>query len=429
MSTQQPVANSSLNRPGIWATAPEVLLVLLFEHGTRAALQDDGLPFPIRVSHVCRYWRFVATSTPAVWTGVPVHPLRSGLAQFFFERLGDYLPVDLSIHIRSERNADATIAFVLQQHERVRDVYLRAHGNPAVFIFISRIRSISLPRLRHFEINLTKNPKGGALGHLPAILDGEPSTTLDSVALRGACFDYHSPMLKGLTRLTLGDLPRRMAAPSYATFRDLLTASPRLTYLKLDDVFPVLTEAIDYGAIELPHLQVLELVMERDSTYVLDFFTVLSLPQIDTLSFESPWQITWEGFEMSFPLLQATFPSVRTLRLSATGQPGFHNAGVRPELFGIFPRLEYLTLAAYDDKIIHYYLQPWIAVMQGHLEDDPLKQGPSPVWPGLQLLTVRVPFDSRDEEDEEDSIDELLEFLGSLRMSMDLPFDVWQECV
>ena len=107
----------------------------------------------------------------------------------------------------------------------------------------------------------------------------------------------------------------------------------------------------------------------------------------------------------------------------------FHNAGVRPELFDIFPRLEYLTLAAHDDKIIQHYLHPWIAAMQGYLEDDPSKQGPKPVWPDLQLLTIRAPFDSHENNNEEDSIDDALEFLGSVRMSMDLPFDVWQECV
>ena len=36
---------------------------------------------------------------------------------------------------------------------------------------------------------------------------------------------------------------------------------------------------------------------------------------------------------------------------------------------------------------------------------------------------------SEDEDDDEEGIDDALEFLGSLRLSMDLPFEVWQECI
>ena len=421
-------------RSGIWARAPDILLLQLFEHGVRAALHDDGLPFALRVSHVCRYWRAVAAASPSVWTAVPVHPPRAGLAELFFARAGGHLPLDVCLHLRSERKADAALAFVLAQNERIRAVCLHAQGNPAVFLFISRLRRMTLPRLAHFEIYLHLNPKGGPLGHLPPILDPEPPPTLTSVALRGVCFELHSAMLKGLTSLTLADLPRRMAAPSYTTFRDLLTASPNLSHLRLAGVFPVLAHEIDYGEIVLARLQTLELAMERDASYVCDFFLVLCAPDIHTLAFESPWAATWQGFEDALPILDASFALVRTLRLRATGDVAASGAGARPELFRCFPRLAYLTLTAARDALVLHYLRPWLAVMQGQCGGE-FADGDAPcavpVWPHLELLTVRAPFDSgdADEDDDEEGIDDALEFLGSLRLSMDLPFEVWQECV
>ena len=404
----------------VWYNMPELVLLLIFEQGARNTLHDDGLPFALRVSHVCRSWRIIAAQSPSVWCSIPVHPRRPGLLEFFLERGRSELSLDLCFHIKSSRTiAEETLVLGLSQPERVREVHLCAQHSFAVFLYISHLRRISLPRLAHFEINLAKTAYKGSLGPLPPILNDGPPATLSSVALQGVSFPFQSIMLKELTSLTLADLPRGLASPSYVSFRDLLLASPRLEYLKLDRVFPVLMREIDYGAIELSTLHTLELVMEHDDTYIPDFFTILCVPNIRTLSFQSAWPVTCEGFEEALRIIRATFESLHTLRLALLTTHMPRDDGVQPILFDAFPELRCFTLTAHSDRVVEHYLQPWIAATT---------EG-SNIWPKLELLTVRAPFGDLESDEGGSLVDEALELLAGLRMSMSLPFEVWQEYV
>lgn len=417
---------------GIWATPPELVLLLLFEYGVHLTLQDDGLPFAVLVSHVCTYWRAVAARSPSLWASIPVHPQRHGLTELFLARSANQVALALCFHLRSTRGAEDALALCLRppHGDRVRTLCLCAHTNPAVFLFISRLRRMRLPRLVRFEVRRAPSG-GGALGQLPPVLEDAPPATLAAVALRGACFAFHSPMLRNLTSLVLERLPPRMAEPSYATFRALLSGNRHLEHLKLDGVFPVLVNEIDYGDIELAALRTLDITIDHMASYVLDFFTILNVPAIHTLVFRSSEKTTWEGLETAFPIMEATFATLQKLLLYIEMDQPPHNGGVRPEMFSTFPELRELRLSAHDDAVILYYLQPWIEMSQqnGDSDDDDERFGTKFVWPKLEMLTIRAPFDTDDYSDDHWSIDDALELLGSLRMSMEQPFDVWQECI
>ncbi|EKM61447.1 uncharacterized protein PHACADRAFT_190611 [Phanerochaete carnosa HHB-10118-sp] len=404
----------------VWYNMPELVLILIFERGAHDMLQDDGLPFALLVSHVCRGWRITAARSPSVWSAIPVHSSRPGLLEYFLARCGAVLPLSLCFHVKSKRTiASEVLALGLSQPERVREVHLRAHHGFAVFLYISQLRQMSLPRLVHFEINLAKSTNKCSLGPLPAILNDNPPATLSSVVLEGVSFRFQSPMLKGLTRLTLADLPREFAAPSYVTFRNLLLASPMLEYLKLDHVFPVLTQVLDYGQIVLPTLHTLDLVMEHDAPYVSDFFLILSAPHIHTLLFATSSPTTCEGFEDALRILRASFENLHTLRLSSLFTRVLCNSGVQPILFDAFPELRCFVLTAHSDRIVMHYLEPWIASTMEGCE----------VWPKLELLTVRSPFGDLESEGAATCVDDALELLADLRCSAALPFDVWQEFI
>lgn len=97
-------------------------------------------------------------------------------------------------------------------------------------------------------------------------------------------------LLRGLTRLTLADLPRGLSNPSYVTFRTSYCPCRQLEYLKLDGVFPVVVQEFEYGGITLSAL-----VIDHDSSYVGDFFLIFCAPHTHTPSFETSRPITRHG--------------------------------------------------------------------------------------------------------------------------------------
>ncbi|GJE86240.1 hypothetical protein PsYK624_023200 [Phanerochaete sordida] len=404
----------------VWYNLPELVFLVIFEQATRDTIKEDGLPFALLVSHVCKGWRTIVALSPSVWCAIPIHPARPGLLEYFMERVGVALPLDICFHIKDRRtDVRPVLALGMSQPERIRELYLCGQDGTAVFLFISQIRYMNLPSLAHFEISLPKSTNPRNLGPLPDILNYRPPATLSSVALEGVSFHFQSAMLKGLTRLTLSCLPRTFAAPSYVAFRDLLLSSPALEYLKLDHVFPLLTQEIDYGEITLPSLHALALVMSHDRSYVSDFFAILSAPNIRTFSFETSWPVTAAGFDDALRILRASFERLHTLRLALLTPYLLDDRGVTPSLFAAFPELRALTLTAHSDRVVLHYLEPWIvATIEG-----------SVIWPELELLTVRSPFGDLEAEGAESCVDESLELLADLREAASLPFDVWQEHV
>lgn len=148
---------------------------------------------------------------------------------------------------------------------------------------------------------------------------------------------------------------------------------------------------------------------------------------------ESKWKVTWDGFEAAIPTIAAKFEDLRVLRLTMSNSFEFDDLGADRQLFGAFPNLRELTLNVLEDEQVLHFLRAWIdAIMPleeeeeaAHADSEPLYQE---FWPLLELLTVRAPYDNN-EDDDQPSLDDSLDLLGSLRLSLGQPFDVWQESI
>ncbi|PSS29674.1 hypothetical protein PHLCEN_2v2822 [Hermanssonia centrifuga] len=427
-------ANSTSNTsPSGILRMPNELLVCIFEHGGRITLQDLGLPFAVLVSHVSRHWRALSHNTPAVWSSIPVRPAHLDLASIFLDRSNGY-PLSLCLHVEKVWKVQDALALVLSSAQRWLNLYIRAGTGASVYLVITHLKRINVPRLEHFELTV-RNAKPGTLGWLPPIFDPSeddrrhhPSPKLRSVCLQGISFRFRSGLLSGLTSLTLAYLPRDMAAPMYSEFRELLRMSPNLVHLKLADVFPQVAPGVHYSEIEMRCLSTLDIVMHQSEEYVQTFFGIIAAPSLRTLKFESKWSIAWEGFESAIvSVLAVKFGQLRALHLTVSDTIHLGEYGVNVAFYDAFPELRQFSLNVLDDQLAQYFLKPWAVAMSGGEEDDFPEVAYPLVWPKLELLTVRAPYD--EQEEDEDSIDDTLELIGSLRLSLGLPFDVFQACV
>lgn len=415
-----------------WSNAPDLILIRIFELSAQAALQDRGLPFAILASHVCKHWRTVITSSRYVWCTIPVHPLRPGLTQFFLSLAGTDGPLHVCLHMNGDVYND--LRFILMHAERVKELHLRAyHGlSFGVQNLVLKLgQTIQLPALKHLE--LVSTSPDDDLSATPILLYKKPLLQLNSVVINRASFHWNPPrLLTGLTHLTWA-IPIKYIVPlSYASLRDVALACPALEYLKLDGVFPILTQGVSYPKMNWPALRTLEFTMDRNPTtekaaacdpaYLSDFFSLFSVPAVRTFTFESDWQVAWEGLWSALPVLKSAFSSILTLRLSLMITTNGSTPDVYPGLFSAFPDLRYLTITAPDDRTFQACLHPWIA----HLVDDT-----GTGWPKLELLTLRTTAvthcgsGAADEGSTRDAVD----LIESLRATAGMPFDLYRHCV
>lgn len=421
---------------------PTEMLVGIFEHGGLISLHEGGLPFVVKASHVSSQWRNVALGTPSVWSAIPVHPLRPALTNHYLKRSAN-LPLDVYLHFKKQLNAKEALSLLLEHRLRWRNLYLDAGNGGAVFLVVSSLKDAgrSLPILRHFEVTFTGKP--GTIGMLPEVFDNSSPPRLHSLSMRGVSFNVRSPIFQTATHLDLSFLPRDMGTPTFSSFSLLLGGLKHLTHLKLASVFPKLLEGVDYGSIELPALHTLELVMHKEEDYVPLFFSILCAPALHTFRFESRWDTTWNGFLAHMDILSAQFPLVQNMSLTmATPIVPDTSITIYPGLFMGFSELRILSLTTFqDDLVMRYFLWPWLFICDAadqHALDDYSELGSYDwtevtVWPKLELLVVRAPFDgpitAEHDDQPEPDLDDALELLGSLRLSYGQNFDISQRPV
>lgn len=372
-----------------WSTTPDTLLIRIFEYGALAALHDRDLPFAILATHICRRWRSLALLSPSVWCKLPVHPRRAGLTKFLLNHVGTTAPITISIHVgaggsaHGQQNKDLKLVFA--HARRIAGLYVRVHRGASGF-FVAGLFSgparLELPALEHLEL-ISATPDGNDQLSIPLFV--ESTFPLRSVVLYRADFWCRSEIFTGLTRLTWAIHVSRIPPLSYASLRDLALACPALEHLKLDGVFPILSEGVSYPKLHWDSLHTLELAMDQTPTsekalanhprYAADFLALFSLPAVRVFAFASGWCVAWAEFWRALPVLARTLPALRTLRLAATTHDDVSDAS--PALFAAFAQLRCLTLAA-RPRQLRAFLRPWIASAVAGTG-----------WPDLELLTLR----------------------------------------
>ena len=318
------------------------------------------------------------------------------------------------------------VNMLLEHSHRWRSLYIRAMDAPSLYIVISRLRKATAPMLERLELYVDAQPH--TVGVLPLVFIDQPPPKLTSVALEGVSFARMIPLLSDLTSLTLARPPRGMDHLSYNAFKNLLRSSSRLKHLTLDCVLPRLLFGIEYEEIVLPHLHSLDLTIATGTEYVLQLFTVLSAPVLRVLRYASRWNLAWGQFETALPILSAKYNDLTELYFTLNLTAPLIQDSVDASFFTAFPNLRLFSLNVFDDRFATYFLLPWIALLSGdaHTEDE-MDKWPAcaMVWPKLYLLTVRAPYDPESLV----ALDECLDMLGSLRLSLELPFDLLQSFI
>ena len=416
------------------STLPDELLAAISVEGAYATLQDDTLPLSLIVSHVCRRWRSVVCQTSAVWAFVPLWPGKKALASLFLERAQDR-QLDICIHAGSTIMKTGEVMNLVRASSSLwRTLCIRVESASCAIFICSRLRDFpEMPLLRHFEMHVPAPAReldmNGLL--LPIFAeDVAPGSQrmhwplLERIVLVGASFAFWSSMFRGLRSLTLAHLPSVFSTPNYVQFRELLEMSPGLQHLKLVGVH--VDVYTGYEVVTLPCLRVLELVVRQDKTYVPVLFKIIKAPMLEELSFESGWAVTWDGFDEAVPIVVESYKQLRVLRLNITRSFIFQDRGITSRLFGAFPSLQEFTLNVLEDAQAQYFLQPWLAALRRMTD----RRSPGviykEVWPCLQLLTVRAPYDTND-DDETALIGPMIDHIGYLRMSAGQRFEVFQE--
>ncbi|CAL1694377.1 unnamed protein product [Somion occarium] len=398
---------------------PDKILVTIFEFGSRITLQNSRLPFTILASHVCRRWRNVTHMTPSVWRSISiVDPLNLTVPRFCLEKAGGE-ELEFYLHARDNRNIDA-LDLLKEHSNRLYSLSIRADTPLALFVTFAQLRiAVNAPCLKRLEVYVNANVR-----QLPDIFMDRPPA-LSHVRLEGSTFGFGSGLMRGLTSLILTRRPSGLTLPSYQAFSEMLLASPELTHLTLDGVLPDIQLDTECIQIELLSLVSLELTIPPHYESIDGIFDIITAPNLRKLKYSSNWEPAWMALDLVLPVLAAKFSGLQEFHVAITSSEAFkEHSWVDSLLFRAFPELRVFILDAFDDSHIRYFLQVWAEYgTEGNAVLDWEGIYFEMLWPKLELLVVRAPFD---DDTDEPSLDGLIEFLGSMRTSFGLPFDVKQ---
>ncbi|KAI0081186.1 hypothetical protein K474DRAFT_1704196 [Panus rudis PR-1116 ss-1] len=409
---------------------PDKALAIIFEWGGRMTLQDEThLPFVLLVSQVSHRWRSVTHAHPSIWANIPIpKPQALTLAEYYLGNAQDE-PLSIYIHAR-DRGLAGAFHLIFSNSHRLRSLALRVDTASALFLFLAELRNVEISSLQHLELYIDIPPSN--VGQISDIFLTEQSRLhLSTLKLEGSTFSFQSPTMRGLTSLSLSRLPRNLAQPSYLDFRELLEASPSLDHLCLDGIVPKLESDTDYPEILLSSLRTLEVTIPSGCNYVSQYLDLFAVPMLHRFKYVSQWKPALiHQFELSLPVLAARFAGLRELHLSVTSPEPFTVDGrVDAHFFLAFPYLQLFVLDVFDDSQALYFLERWTEFGETD-ELDYEDVMADIVWPCLNLLVLRAPYDTPDDDSESDdgrpSLDEVLEELVARRMSLMMPFEVHQ---
>ncbi|KAH7906243.1 hypothetical protein BJ138DRAFT_654227 [Hygrophoropsis aurantiaca] len=227
--------------------------------------EDEYEPkFQVLVSHVCKHWRTVALSTPALWTVINIGPIeRSALerVQCLVER-SKGLPVSIRIDCEppddedSEDDADspgggdpkpislndlnALLDILVPHVQRWRTFELSVSSYELMFATLLKLSAPSVPAATHLEClqlyhheeaetDIFPSPEYSA----PLTLFGGEAPRIQTLALWGVHVNWNQNWLAGGTQLVDLELAYHTedVRPSWAAFVRILRGSPTLETL------------------------------------------------------------------------------------------------------------------------------------------------------------------------------------------------------
>ncbi|KAJ7646947.1 hypothetical protein FB45DRAFT_184477 [Roridomyces roridus] len=330
---------------------PTELLVEIFAY----SILDQG-DVPLRLSHVCRYWRRIINSTPKLWNqGVmDVHLTGNTVAETYAKTLAALLA----------RSAPLPVSISFKQHaqhavDKINLMEIAKHVFHAISATISRWKHLSMD-VNSFKL-LTDLPEGSfpilesldaeydTYGRVAPLGTFSSAPKLQNVSLFLHGSRTYNPRLLLLPWTQLTSLKLTYFSPS-ACLATILQCtrlvSADLTTSEWDEPMPASPPVIT----TLPSLAVLHISFELgndDVGLVSPFFAPLALPALHTLAltFDPTPSVLWPTAELS--AFQSRSPHLRNIKL----QHASITSSELASLLRLAPETTELTLHGCSDAV------------------------------------------------------------------------------
>ena len=336
------------------SSLPPELLGVIFELALLSSKRrvQYKVPFEVVLSHVCSYWRAVATTTPALWTRIDLYTSRSDCAASYLQRSAqmlldirvDIYNADKLIQIRAVHKRDALIQSIvktlLPHVHRARSLFLLSCYELTALKLLSYVNNSVAPYLQRLRMNIGHpDNTGHRTAGFKAFGGGLPQLTFLETDLP----DCVPLTLQNLTTLHLHTLTDTLNL-SYQSFFEMITAPSSLRNLSIQGSLNASLWPVIGPAFPMNNLKALRL--PDDSLFSAKILIAISAPNLVSL---------WLG--------------------SSFGSYGHFFSASAPNKF---PTLKYLTIPSYDfsynshfssafPTVTHLYL-PYVNL---HFRGDP----------------------------------------------------------
>ncbi|KAF5316097.1 hypothetical protein D9619_006178 [Psilocybe cf. subviscida] len=268
----------------------DVLLAIFLT--ARDSEQDQNLSnIPLRITHVCKEWRYVAIEAATLWIRPPTHHCRLQWTEITLQR-AKMAPLDVLLDF--DHSSPATNKLVLASMSRIAKLVIK--GMSHRLYSLSGLISDNAPQLQ--ELQISREIFEEDLLHLedsdfedtnflklvlpPTAFQEAPK--LRRLTLQHVDLDFNSTLLSNLSSLSLKNVSPS-ALPTWAQLTDALRRMPLLQELSLDWALPPAAASMpDLKAIELRHLKAISVRTKAVSQLQTFLSFIIVAPPLVSLS-------------------------------------------------------------------------------------------------------------------------------------------------
>ena len=330
------------------ASLPPELLGLIFEMALSKRRVQYKLPFEVVLSHVSRFWRAVAITTPVLWTRISIYSSRSNCADSYLQRSGQRL-LDIRIDIYSVDNKRMLIRSAHKRHALIQSIvktlFPHIHRARSLLVLtcfeltaltlLSHLCYSAAPNLQRLRLNIGHPATiGSRNAGFQAFSKGLPQLTFLETDLP----DCVPLSLQNLTTLHLHTLTTTVSL-SHQSFVAMITSPPSLRNLSIKGSlnvshWPLCTHRPEFSMKNLKALR-----LPDESEFSVKLLLALSAPDLESLWLGSAFDYYghfFSAFQMASPVNK--FPALKYLTIPS------YDFSHHTQFPSVFPTVTHLYL-------------------------------------------------------------------------------------